>query len=149
MILISRLRQWHAYIGLFIAPSVLFFALTGAMQIFNLHEAHGTYHPPVLLEKLSAVHKDQVFKEPPAKDDEPQSAAHAAGAPDEHPPEGEDEKLGASTLALKWFFLAVALGLFVSTLIGIWMGSTQIRRKSIAWTLMIAGTLIPIALLAL
>jgi uncharacterized iron-regulated membrane protein len=55
------IRRWHSYIGLFISPSVLFFALTGASQIFNLHEAHGSYHPLALVEKLSSVHKDQVY----------------------------------------------------------------------------------------
>jgi len=56
-----RLRQWHSYIGLFIAPSVIFFSLTGALQLFSLHEAHGTYQPPAILEKLASVHKDQVL----------------------------------------------------------------------------------------
>jgi len=57
----SSIRIWHMYIGILIAPSVLFFALTGALQIFSLHEAHGSYEPPALLEKLSRLHKDQVF----------------------------------------------------------------------------------------
>jgi len=144
----STLRQWHAYVGLFIAPSVLFFSFTGALQIFSLHEAHGSYHPAVLVEKLSAVHKDQVFEEPhdrPAPDhDAPHAAAGGAGnQPD------EDEKQSAPTLALKWFFLAVSLGLFASTLIGIWMGATQIRRKGLAWILLIVGTLVPIGLLVI
>jgi uncharacterized iron-regulated membrane protein len=146
----SLLRQWHAYVGLFIAPSVLFFSLTGALQIFSLHEAHGSYHPAVLLEKLSAVHKDQVFEAPHDKSapdhDAPQAAAGGAGVP---PAEDEDEQQSASTLALKGFFLAVALGLFASTLIGIWMGTTQTRRKRLAWSLLIVGALLPIALLAI
>ena len=57
----ANIRKWHAYLGLFIAPSVLFFALTGAVQLFGLHESHGDYRPPSLLEKLSTVHKDQKF----------------------------------------------------------------------------------------
>jgi hypothetical protein len=146
----STLRQWHAYVGLFIAPSVLFFSLTGAIQIFNLHEAHGSYHPAVLLEKLSAVHKDQVFEKPHDKSapdhDAPQAAAGGAG---DQPAEDEDEKQSASTRALKWFFLAVSLGLIASTLIGIWMGTTQIRRKGLAWSLLIVGALVPLGLLVI
>jgi hypothetical protein len=139
----SRLRQWHAYIGLFIAPSILFFALTGALQIFNLHEAHGSYRPAVVLEKLSAVHKDQVFEEP---HDHPPPPP-AAGRADEHPPSEEGDKISGATLALKWFFLAVAVCLVASTLIGVWMGTTQIRRKATAWILILAGTLVPLCLL--
>ena len=56
----SSIRLWHSYIGILIAPSVIFFALTGALQIFSLHESHGTYTPPALIEKLSSMHKDQV-----------------------------------------------------------------------------------------
>jgi hypothetical protein len=139
----SRLRLWHAYLGLFIAPSVLFFALTGALQIFNLHEAHGSYRPAALFEKLSAVHKDQVFEEP---HDHPPPAPAAAGA-QEHPQGDDDDRISGATLALKWFFLAVAVCLAVSTLIGMWMGTTQIRRKGTAWVLITAGTLLPLCLL--
>jgi hypothetical protein len=41
----TNIRRWHSYIGLFIAPSVLFFSLTGAVQLFSLHEAHDKYQP--------------------------------------------------------------------------------------------------------
>jgi hypothetical protein len=60
-------RLWHHYIGFLIAPSVLFFALTGSMQLFSLHEAHGDYHAPVLIEALGNVHKDQVFRTRPPR----------------------------------------------------------------------------------
>jgi hypothetical protein len=148
--ILTTLRQWHTYVGLFIAPSVLFFSLTGAVQIFNLHEAHGSYHPAVLLEKFSAVHKDQVFEEPHDKSAPDNDAPHsAAGGAADQPSEDEDEKQSASTLALKWFFLAVALGLAASTLIGIWMGTTQTRRKGLAWSLLIVGGLVPVGLLVI
>jgi uncharacterized iron-regulated membrane protein len=149
----STLRQWHAYVGMFIAPSVLFFSLTGVIQIFNLHEAHGSYHPAVLLEKLSGVHRDQAFEKPHDHDapdhdapgaDAPRAAASAAGG---QPPADEDEKQSVSTYVLKWFFTIVSLGLVASTLIGIWMGTTQTRRKGLAWMLLIAGTVVPIGLL--
>jgi hypothetical protein len=146
----STLRQWHAYVGLFIAPSVLFFSVTGAVQIFNLHEAHGSYHPAVLLEKLSAVHKDQVFKKPHDHDAPDHEAPDAAaGSTGDQPAEDEGEKQSVSTYALKSFFAAVALGLIASTLMGIWMGTTQIRRRGLAWTLLVVGALVPIGLLVI
>ena len=57
------IRTWHTYLGILIAPSVLFFALTGALQLFSLHEVHGSYTPLPVIEKLSKVHKDQAFAE--------------------------------------------------------------------------------------
>jgi hypothetical protein len=131
------------------APSVVFFALTGAAQIFNLHEAHGNYHPPAFLEKLSSVHKDQEFKlgdrrDPPpskAESQEPSGGTASGAAPDDH------DKTDLSTLALKVFFLLVALCLLLSTVLGLWMGLTQTRQKRIAWMLVLAGALIPVGLL--
>jgi hypothetical protein len=140
----TTIRLWHSYLGLFIAPSVLFFALTGATQLFGLHESHDDYQPPALVEKLSSVHKDQVFelghhKPPPAS--QPGSPPPAAADKE------DDDKVELSTQLLKWFFLLVALGLTLSTSFGIWMGLTQIRRKRVAWLLLVAGALIPTALL--
>jgi hypothetical protein len=146
----ATVRQWHSYIGLFIAPSVLFFALTGAAQIFNLHEAHDGYQPPAIVEKLSSVHKDQVFAFGDHHNSaEPQnSTGHAVAAPGPRADtEEEGERTELSTLLLKWFFLAVALCLIVSTVFGIWMGLTQIRARRLAWCLLVAGTVIPVGLL--
>ena len=145
-----RIRLWHSYIGLFIAPSVLFFALTGAAQLFDLHEAHGNYQPPALVEKLSSVHKDQVF----AFGDHHEQPAAETGAPhpgtEEHgDKEDHGDKSERSTVLLKIFFLLVALCLAVSTALGLWMGLTQMRRKPFAWILVGAGTLIPVVLLLL
>jgi hypothetical protein len=143
----AGIRQWHSYIGLFIAPSVLFFALTGALQLFSLHEAHGHYHPFAIVEKLSSVHKDQVFElghhdaAPEPEAGKPTDTAKPAGAKD------DDDKTELSTLLLKGFFLLVALCLTLSTALGLWMGLTQNRRKGIAWLLVIAGILVPLGLL--
>ncbi len=141
------IRKWHSYIGLFIAPSVLFFALTGAAQLFSLHEAHGNYKPAALVEKLSSVHKDQVFAfgdhhdQPAAEADAAKSDAAKPGAED------NGDKTELSTLLLKVFFLLVAICLVISTSLGLWMGLTQMRRKPVAWLLVASGVLIPMGLL--
>ena len=146
----TGIRKWHSYIGLFIAPSVLFFALTGATQLFSLHEAHGNYKPAALVEKLSSVHKDQVFAfgnhhEQPAP--EADAAKPNLGAAPRAGKEDDEDKTELSTLLLKVFFLLVALCLVVSTSLGLWMGFKQMRRKPVAWLLVAAGTLIPVSLL--
>lgn len=142
---LAAIRQWHSYIGAFIAPSVLFFALTGSLQLFSLHEAHGAYVPAPVIEKLGMLHKDQVFaakpKRPPAA-----SAGPAKAKPAEAKPE---KKTKPTTLALKWLFLAVAAGLAVSTCLGLWMGLLHNRRKGVILALLIAGAVIPTVLAAL
>jgi uncharacterized iron-regulated membrane protein len=140
-----NIRQLHAYIGLFIAPSVLFFALTGALQLFSLHEAHGSYTPPPLIEKLSSIHKDQVF----AASHHHDHAAPPSAAKKAAPKHDDDDDKGPSlgTTLLKWFFLVVALSLVTTTCFGLWIGLTHLRYKRVGWFLLAAGAVIPIVLL--
>lgn len=51
----------HYYLGVFFAPLLLFFTVSGAWQLFNLHKARkdGSYTPPELIVKLSRIHQDQ------------------------------------------------------------------------------------------
>jgi hypothetical protein len=128
----SLLRTWHAYLGILIAPSVLFFAITGATQLFSLHEAHGKYHPAPVLEKFSSLHKDQVFTL--KAQDEKHTGAEEADD-DKGPP--------LATVLLKWFFLAVAIGLCVSTSIGLWIGLTHVRHSRAGWWLLAFGIVLP------
>ena len=141
------IRQLHAYIGLFIAPSVLFFALTGALQLFDLHEAHGDYQPFALIEKLSSVHKSQAFAfgdhhvTDPGSETQKPAAGTAGGAAE------DEDKTELSTLILRGFFLLVALCLVLSTALGLWIGLAQTRQQRIAWMLVLAGALMPAGLL--
>ena len=138
----SSIRLWHSYIGILIAPSVIFFALTGALQIFSLHESHGSYTPPAFIEKLSSMHKDQVFEQK-------HHAQHEAESKDDRqppPPKEHEEGPTLGTTLLKWFFLFVALALTASTLLGLWIGLTRFQRKRTGWWLLLAGIVLPIGL---
>jgi hypothetical protein len=57
---LKYVRLSHLYIGVFIAPAVIFFALTGAVQTFNLHKTgeRKGYSPPRILAVLARIHKD-------------------------------------------------------------------------------------------
>lgn len=152
---LAAVRQFHSYLGAFIAPSVLFFAFTGSLQLFSLHEAHGAYQPPALIEKLGSVHKDQRFTAKP-KPSAPPRAAPLAQAHDDANDDHDHEHAAtpskgvpAQTLALKFLFLAVAVSLIVSTCLGVWMAVTYSRRKGVIWALLILGAALPILILAL
>ena len=140
----SSIRVWHTYLGMLIAPSVLFFALTGALQIFSLHEAHGAYQPLPLVEKLGKLHKDQVFARKERHEHEPKPASAQAGPPP--PPDDDDDHVALGTLVLKWFFLLVAAGLTSSTVLGLWIGLTHLRHKRVALGLLAVGIVLPVAL---
>jgi hypothetical protein len=136
------LRTWHSYLGIFIAPSVIFFALTGALQLFSLHEAHGSYHPPAVLEQVGSLHKDLVFSHDHHNDGPPPGAGEGGEHHEDAPPR-------AATLVLKSFLLFVSLGLAASTGMGLWIGLSHHRRKRVAWGLLAAGVAIPALLLLL
>ena len=140
----SSIRVWHTYLGMLIAPSVLFFALTGALQTFRLHEAHGAYQPLPLVEKLGMLHKDQVFAPKERHKRPPEPASAREGPPS--PPAEDANRISLGTLVLKWFFLLVAAGLTSSTVLGLWIGLTHLRHKRVALGLLAVGIVLPVAL---
>lgn len=56
---LKYVRLSHLYLGVFIAPAVIFFAITGAVQTFNLHKTgeRKGYTPPRILAVLARIHK--------------------------------------------------------------------------------------------
>jgi hypothetical protein len=77
-----RLRQIHNWLGAFFAPAILFFALSGALQTFSLHEnkGGGPYKPPAWIVVLASVHKDQALPHPRRPRPPRVEAAPAVGA---------------------------------------------------------------------
>jgi hypothetical protein len=161
--LLKTLRQIHLYIGIFISPAILFFAFTGALQTFSLHEAgHGreNYTPPKWIQQIAQLHKNQNLtvrdKKPgpppdakPKADKPADSAATSAGpaasgapAAPKAPPTPQK-----SHLPMKIFFLLVTLGLFSSTLTGIYMAYKFNRNRLVVTGLLVAGIVVPLLLI--
>lgn len=146
-------RQTHLYIGIFIAPAILFFAFTGAMQTFSLHESKGssTYQPPHWIMVLAQIHKNQndIVRSGPPKLPKPPTASATPGQPPAapKPPAGPPQPPQKSHLPLKIFFLLVSIGLFTSTLTGIYMAYKYTRNKGLVTGLLLAGIAIPLLLL--
>jgi len=146
--LLMQVRAIHTYVGMLIAPAVLFFACTGILQIYSLHEAHGDYTPPPLIEKLARVHKDQVFAAehhgPP-----PAAAQSHAPKPAGPPPGGEERHAKLATTLLKAVFAVVAVGLIGSTCAGLWMALRQPGKRRLYLVLLTVGAAVPLILAAL
>ncbi|MEO6815820.1 MAG: PepSY domain-containing protein [Edaphobacter sp.] len=178
-------RYTHLYLGVFIAPALLFFAFTGALQTFSFHETTrgSSYKPPTWIATLAQIHKKQtmtvpVRKLPPLslqaagpKADELDKAdrtgrqnsevrADQAERTDRASSEVRTDKADRAQtpdvpakshnpLPLKFFFLLVSIGLFLSTLSGLYMSYRYSRNRILITGLLIAGIVIPIALLYL
>jgi hypothetical protein len=81
-------RKLHLYLGVLFAPAILFFAATGIVQVLDLHQSSAGYDAPELLQRLGALHKNQLFSVPHKSDGGQKAKAKATGRPvanaDEH-----------------------------------------------------------------
>ena len=67
--LLKSARLFHLYSGVFLGPALLFFAFTGGVQSFSLHETTrgSSYKPPAILVELAQLHKKQTLVVPVRK----------------------------------------------------------------------------------
>ena len=117
----KTLRQLHLYLGCIFAPVLIFFAVTGAWQLFSLHRGNkdGSYVVPRSVAVLSEVHMSQ------------------------HLP-GTSSKAAAP---LRYFILAAAGGLVFSTTLGIIMAFRFTCSKLSVTLCLLGGVVLPLAIL--
>jgi hypothetical protein len=149
---LKSIRIMHRYLGLFFAPTILLFAITGGLQMFGLHEtARGSsYVPPQILVHLSQLHKKGTFYLPPRKAVPPnltKSDGAKRDAPQLETPKPAQAAAPPNALPVKIFFAATALALAVSTCTGLIMGWKYARRKSAVLLTLAAGVVVPAILL--
>ena len=164
--LLRILRKLHLYLGVFTAPALLFFAFTGALQTFSLHETTqgSSYKPPAWITSLAQLHKKQTTEvpvrrprpdapRPVAVPDHPERSA-AKAAPSSALSQSTNQQPASSPvprpkshLPMKIFFLLIAVGLFLSTLTGIYMAYRYSRSRLLISGLLLAGAILPLLLL--
>ncbi len=163
----KTIRQLHLYLGTFFAPAIFFFAFSGALQTFGLHESEddGSYTAPGWIMTIASIHKDQRLPKPHKHEHPPAAAAAPAAtlpaaasapssnaAPAETAPQAEheaDHPEGPSSLPLKCFVLLLALGLMTSAALGIYMALQSRNNRKMTWIMLAAGMLVPVGLLVL
>lgn len=155
-------RQIHLYVGIFSAPALLFFALSGTLQTFSLHQGskRSDYKPPHWISVMAELHKNQTMQLSPHKalPISPSSSPkpERSAAPDEGPKRVSKEPavvrmkvVGAAVrhpLPLKIFFGIVSFGFFLSVLTGIYMSYRYSRNRILVTGILLAGLLIPVLL---
>lgn len=157
--LLRAIRLVHLYVGVVIAPALLFFAITGALQTAGLHETirGSNYQPPHWIVVLAQIHKKQTADLPPRH---PPAAAAPNSNSYQQPQRSEGKPTTApqtdpqtpaspphNPVPLKAFFLLVSLGLVASTLSGLWMAYVYDRNKRLITALLLLGIVLPIVFL--
>ena len=137
-------RVVHLYLGVFTVPAILFFAFTGALQTFSLHDAakDGSYTPAYWIAIGSQLHKKQTIQLPTPKDPSKKNAAED----DPKPQKRQSSTPRHNTFQMKIFFLVVSISLFFSTLTGLYMSYMHCRNKVRLTAVHFAGIAIPVAL---
>jgi hypothetical protein len=145
-----NLRQIHRYLSVFFTPAILFFSFTGALQTFRLHESaqRGAPPPVAWIAAMASVHKDQHLPHArPRPADPAQAAPGTTVARPVRAPSAEAPDQEKSTLPLKLFVLALAIGLCVTALVGLTLAFTNPRSRKQSAVMLVLGTLLPAVLL--
>lgn len=146
--LLVLMRRVHLYLGVFSAPAILFFALTGILQTLSLHEfsRDGSYQPYRWIVVLAQIHKKQTTQVPERKSAPPANAIVSA----REKAKGIDALIssnGYKTMPMKIFFVVIGVGLILSTMTGMAMAWKFKRDRKLNLCLFVAGAVVPILLL--
>lgn len=114
-------RRVHLYLGCLFAPALIFFAVTGAWQLYRANDKakDGSYVPPRAVTVFSAIHKN----------------SHLPGKPE------------LAYTPLRTYMLAAAIGLTVTTLLGVVMAFRFSRTAVTPVLCLAAGIGFPAVLL--
>jgi hypothetical protein len=112
---VKTLLKAHRFLSLFVAPAMIFFAVSGALQSYRLQEDRkdGSYHAPQALKTMGEIHKAERL-----------------------PPAGKPV-FRAAQLVLAAVFLATALA-------GVAIGFRTARSAWPIWAALLAGTALPL-----
>ena len=119
---IKSMRNVHLYLGVFFAPLLLFFIVSGCLQTFNLHEANKLRHytPAEIVKSLSQVHMNQ------------------------HLAYGHVPRLPSKSF--RYLVLLMSIGLFITTVLGLLM-AFKYTSPWLVWICLLGGVAVPCVLL--
>ncbi len=116
-------RVIHLYLSCFFAPMLMFFILSGSMQMLGLQEKNKTtgYNPPQIVTQIARAHMQQRISKPIDK---------------EHPPK-----------LFRVFTFAMAAGFALTMPLGVQIALENRARSKAAVLCLVAGTVIPLVIL--
>ncbi len=142
----QKLRRYHLYAGVFFAPAILLFALSGALQTFRLQEVQGYGGtPPGWIVWMASVHKDSRLPVAPA----PEAGEHRHDGPAAARPAMKPKPAKSVRLPMQIFVTLLSIALIFSTLTGVVIALNNRAMRRVSLAMLVAGTLVPLGLLML
>jgi len=136
------LRRIHAAVASFAAPGIVFFALSGVLQTYDLNEQRNGVAPPAIVEKMAQAHKRQHFALRPPRPSPPRAFAPGPAKP-AAPPSRDADRTAAKALVA-----AISVAMILSAVAGAVMALTQRRGRSLNLALLVLGAVLPAILFA-
>ncbi len=150
----QKLRRYHYYLGVFFAPLIILFALSGALQTFRLHEEKGWgSEPPTWFVWMASIHRDSKLPKAQASGTEHAEAAKPAIAlvkstqPEAAEPEAAKPKPPqVNKLPMQMFMVVMSVALLLSSLLGITIALNSRATRRASLVMLALGSLVPLAL---
>jgi len=122
--MLKTIRKAHLYLGTVFAPLLIFLALSGALQTFELHDPpkDSFFKPHGWIMTLAQIHKNQRTEGLPSK---------------------------RHSVPLRWFFVIASAGLMISSLLGIYMAFKYSKKHTLVYLSLSLGIVLPILFLYL
>lgn len=119
----KNLRQFHLYLGCLFAPLIIYFAISGAWQVFRFNDV------------------------PESGGTALQSLLHAASAPHTHSTlPGANPKQHQSQ-GFNWIAVMMGVGMAVTSILGIVIALQSARSRRWAAVCLVGGLLVPVLFL--
>ena len=143
----KRLRNLHNWFGVFFAPGLIFFALSGMLQTLGLHESGPSRQPAAAwIGVFASVHKEGEAALPKARRPVQQQPG-GVSAPPEHA-HGHDHDHDRGGLApFKFYVLLLSVSLIASAFTGVAVALANLAARRRTWSLLAAGCVVPLLLL--
>ena len=116
--MIPILRKVHLYLGVFFAPLLLFFVITGSCQSISEDRLKHPSEAQTWIQKSQVIHTEMIF-----------------------PSFGELEQ--ASPMPFKILVITMSIALIVMVSIGMFLAFRLSRKQWHAWAVFLAGIFVP------
>jgi hypothetical protein len=116
----KSLRRVHLYLGVFFAPLLLFFILTGWYQTIYPSRLKSPADAETLVQKLQTVHVDQIY------------------------PTSQELEHPASAKLFKTLVVAMTIAMVITIALGMYLAFKSLRPRWPVWTALALGIAVPV-----